>query len=441
MLLLPLAVMAQQPEPSQNAHILAPASSVASGFRQVTFENLGAPSDNNVRWVTNGTAGSPCTGSGSGAYAFRVGSIWNCTTGAPGGGGGGGSVSSVGLSVPAPFSVSGTPITTSGTLALSWATGQAANRFLASPNGTSGPVGLRAIVPADFITGSVTVSRCLHTNSSGLVEVAAGDCGVAGGSVSSFSAGALAPLFTTSVSTATTTPALSFALNTQAANVIFAGPTTGSAAAPTFRVLVAADIPAITESKFSFTDITTANATASLHGLLPKLSGSLSDCFRGNGTYVACASGTTSPGGSTTQIQFNNSSAFGGASNFLYNSVTGQVTANQGANGNTIFYGKRTTDSGPTGNLILFQNQAANIDLFKVDVNGAMTLNSTTGLQDVLTVGNAVQLTTGTRPTCDVTYRGTMWYVAGGTGVADTIAICSKSGVDAYAWRAMATIP
>ena len=64
------------------------------------------------------------------------------------------------------------------------------------------------------------------------------------GSVLSFSAGNMPPLFTTSVANATTTPALSFSLTSQSANTFFAGPSTGSAAAPTFRVLADADIPA-----------------------------------------------------------------------------------------------------------------------------------------------------------------------------------------------------
>lgn len=44
------------------------------------------------------------------------------------------------------------------------------------------------------------------------------------------------------------------------------------------------------------------------------------------------------------------------------------------------------------------------------------------------------QLTTGTRPTCDATTRGTFWYVAGGAGVADTCEICRKDNLGAYAW-------
>lgn len=74
------------------------------------------------------------------------------------------------------------------------------------------------------------------------------NCNIApsgGGTVTSFSATAtVAPFFTTSVANATTTPALSITVSTQAANCLFAGPTTGSAAIPTCRGLVAADIPA-----------------------------------------------------------------------------------------------------------------------------------------------------------------------------------------------------
>lgn len=62
------------------------------------------------------------------------------------------------------------------------------------------------------------------------------------GTVTSFSAGDLAPLFTTSEATATTTPALTFALTAAAQNAVLAGPTSG-AGAPAYRALVAADLP------------------------------------------------------------------------------------------------------------------------------------------------------------------------------------------------------
>jgi hypothetical protein len=62
---------------------------------------------------------------------------------------GSGTVSSVGLTAPSVFAVGGTPVTGSGTLAVTFATGQTQNQVLASPNGSSGAVALRALVGAD----------------------------------------------------------------------------------------------------------------------------------------------------------------------------------------------------------------------------------------------------------------------------------------------------
>lgn len=65
-----------------------------------------------------------------------------------------------------------------------------------------------------------------------------------GGSVTSFSSGNLSPLFTTSVATATTTPAQTFSLSTAAAHS-YLGNNTGSTAAPAYSSIVAADLPNI----------------------------------------------------------------------------------------------------------------------------------------------------------------------------------------------------
>ncbi|MFZ1905224.1 MAG: hypothetical protein WAU56_07515 [Steroidobacteraceae bacterium] len=63
----------------------------------------------------------------------------------------GGGVTSVGASVPNWLSVSGSPVTTSGTLAITSAT-EPANYVLAAPDGTSGPLAPRALVGADIPT-------------------------------------------------------------------------------------------------------------------------------------------------------------------------------------------------------------------------------------------------------------------------------------------------
>lgn len=63
------------------------------------------------------------------------------------------------------------------------------------------------------------------------------------GTVTSFSAASFDSIATAAVANPTTTPALTFTLSTQTANTIWAGPTTGAAANPTFRALVSGDIP------------------------------------------------------------------------------------------------------------------------------------------------------------------------------------------------------
>ncbi len=96
----------------------------------------------------------------------------------------------------------------------------------------------------------------LSIASTGIITFKAGQTfpGAGSGTVTSFSSGNLAPLFTTSVVTATTTPTLSFSLTSQPANSVFASPN-GAAGAPTFRSLVSTDIPNIAESQV--TNLTT----------------------------------------------------------------------------------------------------------------------------------------------------------------------------------------
>lgn len=64
---------------------------------------------------------------------------------------GAGTVTSVGLSLPSEFNVSGTPVTTSGTLTGAWAN-QTTNKVFASPNGSTGAPTFRALVAADIPT-------------------------------------------------------------------------------------------------------------------------------------------------------------------------------------------------------------------------------------------------------------------------------------------------
>ena len=75
-------------------------------------------------------------------------------------GGGSGTVTSVGLTVPADETVTGSPVTGSGVLAVS-RNSESANLFLASPNGAAGVPSYRAIVSAD-VPAAVQYT-CLNT--------------------------------------------------------------------------------------------------------------------------------------------------------------------------------------------------------------------------------------------------------------------------------------
>lgn len=96
-----------------------------------------------INWtiLTPGTSGYVLTSNGSGADPS-----WATV-------GGTGTVTSVGLSLPSIFSVSGSPVTTTGTLTATLAS-QTGNTFLAAPSGSSGTPSFRAIVGADLPTAT-----------------------------------------------------------------------------------------------------------------------------------------------------------------------------------------------------------------------------------------------------------------------------------------------
>jgi len=78
--------------------------------------------------------------------------------------------------------------------------------------------------------------------------------------------GSSTPIYTISNSPVTSTGNLTFTLNTQSANKVFAGPSSGSAAQPGFRSLVSADIPDLSATYVTQTEVGSANGVASLDG-------------------------------------------------------------------------------------------------------------------------------------------------------------------------------
>jgi len=100
-------------------------------------------------------------------------------------------------------------------------------------------------------------------------------------------------------------------LNTQAANLVLAGPASGSPAAPAFRALVAGDIPSLDASK-----TTTGIFGAARLGTGTAAAGKYLD---GTGTWTALPMGG-GPGGSAGQAQYNNAGSFAGAAGLTFDS-------------------------------------------------------------------------------------------------------------------------
>ena len=115
-------------------------------------------------WPTDdGTNGQALTTDGNGVLS------WTTITG-----GGGGTVTSVALSLPSIFTVSGSPVTSSGTLTGTLAT-QVKNSIFAGPStGVDATPTFRSLVDDD-IPNVLTVSKISNLTSNGFVKTSAGD--------------------------------------------------------------------------------------------------------------------------------------------------------------------------------------------------------------------------------------------------------------------------
>jgi hypothetical protein len=132
--------------------------------------------------------------------------------------------------------------------------------------------------------------------------------------------------FSISGSPVTTTGTLTGSWVSQTANNVFTAPN-GAAGVPTFRLLVAADIPSLDASKITTgtfaiarggTGQTTANNA--LNALLPSQTSQANKFLQTDGTNTSWqTTPTTSPAGSNTEVQYNNSGVFGANSGLIYN--------------------------------------------------------------------------------------------------------------------------
>lgn len=207
------------------------------------------------------------------------------------------SIGSVTLTAPVEFTITGSPLSSTGTLGLSWAS-EGQNKVFAAPSGSSGTPTFRALVASDIpaiaesgVTsltadlagralttttlsttlpltggGDLSTNRTLGINAFGPsggshAPGAVPDPGVSLGTtkalfedatfktvVTSHTIAVPAEITLSGVNPVTTSGTTTFSWSSEPQNQVFSGPA-GGAGTPTFRPLVALDIPSIAESQ------------------------------------------------------------------------------------------------------------------------------------------------------------------------------------------------
>lgn len=222
--------------------------------------------------------------------------------------------------------------------------------------------------------------------------------GGGGGTVTSVGLSLPVSVFTVTGSPVTNSGTLTGSFTTQSANTVFAGPASGSATAPTFRLLVAADIPNLSSVYVPQSEVGSVNGVASLDGTghipLSQLPPSLIEY---QGTWNAS---TNTPTLSNASGPFNVSGFFfivstGGTVNF----GAGNITFNAG---DWVLYNGSIWERAVQSNIV----QSVNGQIGVVTVNainqltGDGTAGPATGSQsEVFTLATVVSAGTSTKVT------------------------------------------
>ena len=169
--------------------------------------------------------------------------------------------------------------------------------------------------------------------------------------------------FLTDTDTLTTYTAFTINPGTPASSSITFGLTAGTSSNPEFAlntVGLALRVP-IDMNSNKITELATPTAStdaatkAYADGVIPDQTGNSGKYLTTNGTATSWGTVVSSPGGSDTQVQFNDSSAFGGDAGMTYNKTTDVLTLTSGVrigSGSSNYLG----DSGGNGSIYFGRN-------------------------------------------------------------------------------------
>jgi hypothetical protein len=312
-----------------------------------------------------------------------------------------GTVVSVGISAPVEFNISGSPVTSSGILGLSWVS-QSGNLVLASPDNASGILSMRALVPRDFATGSN--GECLSQLTATTFDWIA--CGSGGG----------APDDATYITqTANSGLSAEQALSSLSTGIMRVATTTGVITSLTDSAGIAANISDETGSgalafATSPTFVTPALGTPA-SGTLTNTTGFPTANLAGAGTGVLTFLATPSSANLASAVTGETGT---GALAFATAPALVTPTTGNGATGPGYIDFLEDTDNGSNRVRLLGQSSTADIDVnlpaaagtILTDANGLLTNPSTTviafddflgsGFTDSATSGTGAAITNGT---------------------------------------------
>ena len=279
---------------SANTLLMGPSggAAAASAFRKLLAVDLPVSAGSGITLSTDATGGLNIASSG-----------------------GSGSVTSVGLALPTDtFTITNSPVTGTGTLTGSYVN-QAINTFLAGASSGSPATPLWRILTRNDLPITPGSNVTFSLNSSGGLAINASVSGGGGGTVTSVDSTTPTSLFTVSGNPITLSGTLAYALTNAASSKVWAGPVSGADAAPTYRSLVAGDIPTLPFTKISGTVPVAqggTNLTATpTNGQLPIGNGTdytLAGITAGTGVQVANGAGaitlsaTGALGGTVTSV-------------------------------------------------------------------------------------------------------------------------------------------